>query len=63
MGQLLARPIVEKHSNADKNERLTYGASAMQGWRICKFHGVWGLAGACASFPCDVSQRKVPLPV
>ncbi|KAG0212338.1 Protein phosphatase 2C 2 [Mortierella sp. GBA30] len=34
MGQTLSAPITEKHSSAGHNERLAYGASAMQGWRI-----------------------------
>ncbi|KAF9276775.1 Protein phosphatase 2C 2 [Mortierella alpina] len=34
MGQTLSAPITEKHSSAGHNERLAYGASAMQGWRV-----------------------------
>ncbi|KAI8843604.1 phosphatase 2C-like domain-containing protein [Chytridium lagenaria] len=34
MGQTLSEPIKEKHSSSDKDDRLYYGASSMQGWRI-----------------------------
>ncbi|KAJ3284216.1 Protein phosphatase 2C 2 [Borealophlyctis nickersoniae] len=34
MGQTLSEPVVEKHTSEDKDDRLIYGASAMQGWRI-----------------------------
>ncbi|KAJ3009920.1 Protein phosphatase 2C 2 [Thoreauomyces humboldtii] len=34
MGQTLSEPVTEKHSSADEDERIAYGASAMQGWRI-----------------------------
>ncbi|KAI8908147.1 phosphatase 2C-like domain-containing protein [Powellomyces hirtus] len=34
MGQTLSEPVVEKHTTADEDERIAYGASAMQGWRI-----------------------------
>ncbi|CAG8597815.1 13510_t:CDS:10 [Ambispora gerdemannii] len=34
MGQTLSEPIKEKHSSSDKDGRLMYAASAMQGWRI-----------------------------
>ncbi|KAI8822612.1 phosphatase 2C-like domain-containing protein [Fimicolochytrium jonesii] len=34
MGQTLSEPITEKHSSSDEDERIAYGASAMQGWRI-----------------------------
>ncbi|KAF9190907.1 Protein phosphatase 2C 2 [Haplosporangium sp. Z 767] len=34
MGQTLSAPITEKHSSAGHDERLAYGASGMQGWRI-----------------------------
>lgn len=36
MGQILSAPITTKHSTEGKDERLMYGASSMQGWRICK---------------------------
>ncbi|KAF9899630.1 Protein phosphatase 2C 2 [Lobosporangium transversale] len=34
MGQTLSAPITEKHSTSGHDERLAYGASSMQGWRI-----------------------------
>ncbi|KAI8589732.1 phosphatase 2C-domain-containing protein [Geranomyces variabilis] len=34
MGQTLSEPVVEKHTTEDEDERIAYGASAMQGWRI-----------------------------
>lgn len=34
MGQTLSEPVVEKHSSKGGDERLIYGVSAMQGWRI-----------------------------
>ncbi|KAI8924302.1 phosphatase 2C-like domain-containing protein [Entophlyctis helioformis] len=34
MGQTLSEPVVEKHTTTGEDERLAYGASAMQGWRI-----------------------------
>ncbi|GJC79463.1 protein phosphatase 2C 2 [Colletotrichum liriopes] len=34
MGQTLSEPVVEKTSAKGEDERLIYGVSAMQGWRI-----------------------------
>lgn len=34
MGQTLSEPVVDKHSAAGGDERLLYGISSMQGWRI-----------------------------
>jgi protein phosphatase 2C family protein 2/3 len=34
MGQTLSEPVVEKTSEKGEDERLIYGVSAMQGWRI-----------------------------
>ncbi|KAM0198312.1 hypothetical protein ACHAPI_004268 [Fusarium lateritium] len=34
MGQTLSEPVVEKTSETGEDERLIYGVSAMQGWRI-----------------------------
>ncbi|KAG5923684.1 hypothetical protein E4U61_002803 [Claviceps capensis] len=34
MGQTLSEPVVEKTSHRGEDERLIYGVSAMQGWRI-----------------------------
>ncbi|EQB51005.1 Protein phosphatase 2C-like 2 [Colletotrichum gloeosporioides] len=34
MGQTLSEPVVEKNSAKGEDERLLYGVSAMQGWRI-----------------------------
>ncbi|KAI0152765.1 phosphatase 2C-like domain-containing protein [Xylariaceae sp. FL1272] len=34
MGQTLSEPVVEKTSDKGEDERLLYGVSAMQGWRI-----------------------------
>ncbi|EFX03955.1 protein phosphatase [Grosmannia clavigera kw1407] len=34
MGQTLSEPIVDKTSEKGEDERLIYGVSAMQGWRI-----------------------------
>lgn len=34
MGQILSEPVTTKHSTEDKDTRLMYGASSMQGWRI-----------------------------
>lgn len=36
MGQILSEPVTTKHSTSGKDERLIYGASSMQGWRISK---------------------------
>ncbi|KAI9101901.1 phosphatase 2C-like domain-containing protein [Phlyctochytrium arcticum] len=33
MGQTLSEPVVEKETTTGQDERLAYGASAMQGWR------------------------------
>ena len=35
MGQILSSPITTKHSTEGGDARLLYGASSMQGWRIC----------------------------
>ncbi|KID87849.1 Protein phosphatase 2C [Metarhizium guizhouense ARSEF 977] len=34
MGQTLSEPVVEKTSDKGEDDRLVYGVSAMQGWRI-----------------------------
>lgn len=34
MGQTLSEPVVEKFSHSGADERLTFGLSSMQGWRI-----------------------------
>ncbi|KAI8095383.1 phosphatase 2C-domain-containing protein [Thamnidium elegans] len=34
MGQILSAPITTKNSSEGKDERLMFGASSMQGWRI-----------------------------
>ncbi|KAG6041993.1 hypothetical protein E4U41_007512 [Claviceps citrina] len=34
MGQTLSEPVVEKTSDKGEDDRLIYGVSAMQGWRI-----------------------------
>lgn len=34
MGQTLSEPVVEKHSDSGQDDRVAYGISAMQGWRI-----------------------------
>jgi protein phosphatase 2C family protein 2/3 len=34
MGQTLSEPVVEKLSESGEDERLIYGLSSMQGWRI-----------------------------
>ncbi|KAK9712610.1 Protein phosphatase 2C 2 [Basidiobolus ranarum] len=34
MGQTLSEPVVDKHTTFHGNDRLIYGASAMQGWRV-----------------------------
>ncbi|KAH0442736.1 protein phosphatase 2C [Colletotrichum camelliae] len=34
MGQTLSEPVIEKNSAKGEDERLLYGVSAMQGWRI-----------------------------
>ncbi|KAG5952968.1 protein phosphatase type 2C [Claviceps sorghi] len=34
MGQTLSEPVVEKTSDRGEDDRLIYGVSAMQGWRI-----------------------------
>ncbi|KAI4162553.1 MAG: hypothetical protein LQ342_003784 [Letrouitia transgressa] len=34
MGQTLSEPVVEKTSNDGQDDRVAYGVSAMQGWRI-----------------------------
>lgn len=36
MGQALSEPITTKHSTEGEAEKLIYGASSMQGWRISK---------------------------
>ncbi|KAK5724738.1 Protein phosphatase 2C 2 [Elasticomyces elasticus] len=34
MGQTLSEPVVEKHSDEGQDDRVVFGISAMQGWRI-----------------------------
>ncbi|KAJ3055425.1 Protein phosphatase 2C 2 [Rhizophlyctis rosea] len=34
MGQTLSEPATDKHTDEGQDERLAYGSSAMQGWRI-----------------------------
>ncbi|KAG9546096.1 hypothetical protein KCU79_g16131, partial [Aureobasidium melanogenum] len=34
MGQTLSEPVVEKHSGSGQDDRIFYGISCMQGWRI-----------------------------
>ncbi|KAK5127545.1 Protein phosphatase 2C 2 [Meristemomyces frigidus] len=34
MGQTLSEPVVEKHSDEGQDDRVAFGVSAMQGWRI-----------------------------
>ncbi|KAF2153032.1 protein phosphatase 2C protein 1 [Myriangium duriaei CBS 260.36] len=34
MGQTLSEPVVEKKSESGQDDRIAYGTSAMQGWRI-----------------------------
>lgn len=34
MGQTLSAPIIDKHTTSGQDDRLAYGASSMQGWRI-----------------------------
>ncbi|KAG0274972.1 Protein phosphatase 2C 2 [Linnemannia gamsii] len=34
MGQTLSAPVTDKHSSAGHNDRLAFGQSAMQGWRV-----------------------------
>ncbi|WPH01917.1 protein phosphatase 2C protein 1 [Acrodontium crateriforme] len=34
MGQTLSEPVVEKHSDKGQDDRVCFGVSAMQGWRI-----------------------------
>ncbi len=34
MGAYLSEPNLNKNSEDDGNEKITYGASSMQGWRL-----------------------------
>ncbi|EGP82873.1 unnamed protein product [Zymoseptoria tritici ST99CH_1A5] len=34
MGQTLSEPVVDKHSDEGQDDRVAFGVSAMQGWRI-----------------------------
>merc|ERR1712123_541974 len=34
MGAYLSEPVLEKHSEDDISEFLSFGASSMQGWRV-----------------------------
>ncbi|KAK4975608.1 Protein phosphatase 2C 2 [Elasticomyces elasticus] len=34
MGQTLSEPVVEKHSDEGQDDRIIFGISCMQGWRI-----------------------------
>ncbi|EGF98778.1 uncharacterized protein MELLADRAFT_95423 [Melampsora larici-populina 98AG31] len=34
MGQTLSEPVVEKHTDSGEDDRLAYGVSEMQGWRL-----------------------------
>ncbi|KAK6396600.1 Protein phosphatase type 2C 3 [Meristemomyces frigidus] len=34
MGQTLSEPVVDKHSDEGQDDRVAFGISAMQGWRI-----------------------------
>jgi hypothetical protein len=36
MGQILAAPVTTKHSTERQDNRIMFGASSMQGWRISK---------------------------
>ena len=33
MGDYLAKPVTEKNSLDDGNDRMAYGSCSMQGWR------------------------------
>ncbi|KAL0092849.1 hypothetical protein J3Q64DRAFT_1721860 [Phycomyces blakesleeanus] len=34
MGQTLSEPVITKHTTKESSDKLFYGASAMQGWRL-----------------------------
>jgi len=34
MGQTLSEPVTDKETIVGNDDRVTYGASSMQGWRI-----------------------------
>ncbi|KAI7507016.1 hypothetical protein KC331_g22720, partial [Hortaea werneckii] len=34
MGQTLSEPVVDKKSDEGQDDRVSFGVSAMQGWRI-----------------------------
>ncbi|KAI5199514.1 protein phosphatase [Aureobasidium subglaciale] len=34
MGQTLSEPVIEKHSSSGQDDRISFGISCMQGWRI-----------------------------
>ncbi|KAJ3124814.1 Protein phosphatase 2C 2 [Nowakowskiella sp. JEL0407] len=34
MGQTLSEPVVDKHTTSDSDDRILWGASEMQGWRL-----------------------------
>lgn len=37
MGQTLSEPVTTKESSEGQDTRVIYGASSMQGWRICTY--------------------------
>lgn len=36
MGQTLSEPETTKHTSYGEDDRLVFGVSEMQGWRLCE---------------------------
>ncbi|KAL1899828.1 Protein phosphatase 2C 2 [Sporothrix stenoceras] len=51
MGQTLSEPIVDKSSDKGEDDRLLYGVSAMQGWRISMEDAHTTVLDLLANFP------------
>ncbi|KAK0615845.1 phosphatase 2C-domain-containing protein [Bombardia bombarda] len=57
MGQTLSEPVVEKSSANGEDERLLYGVSAMQGWRISMEDAHTTVLDLLASNPSAAKQH------
>jgi len=61
MGQTLSEPVVEKSSAKGEDERLLYGVSAMQGWRISMEDSHTTVLDLLASSPKAATAHKSKL--
>ncbi|CAK7240118.1 MAG: Protein phosphatase 2C 2 [Sporothrix thermara] len=58
MGQTLSEPIVDKSSAKGEDDRLLYGVSAMQGWRISMEDAHTTVLDLLQSFPLAAKSHK-----